>query len=248
LLGRLSDARGFTPWLRDLRAIEVLERVNEAQAREALAALSKGVAGHRVTEHARDARRRLTLVTPKPQPRPALADKSLPPHAYARLGTLRVRHELALTSLTYSKSGKTLATADDNTVYLWKADSGAEINRFKLDPGAIVCASPRALAIVSHKTRIVDMETGKSHTIIVERSAATRDASGVFLCGGLSADGSRLCLGLLADGGEQFAHVWDTQSGKLLTELPLPKDRLIGRLSPDAKTLLVMSRTQAAEL
>ncbi len=55
LLGKLADAVLPVETLQTLRAIEVLERIRTAPAREVLAALAKGAPGHRITEEARDA-------------------------------------------------------------------------------------------------------------------------------------------------------------------------------------------------
>jgi WD40 repeat protein len=59
LLDGIAQAEIPLETLQTLRAIEVLERIRTAQAREVLAALAKGAPGHRITEEARDAVERL---------------------------------------------------------------------------------------------------------------------------------------------------------------------------------------------
>ena len=51
--------------LQALRGIEILELIDSAEAREVLDGLAKGAAGHRITEDARDALRRLAPKTAK---------------------------------------------------------------------------------------------------------------------------------------------------------------------------------------
>ncbi|MCI0457878.1 MAG: WD40 repeat domain-containing protein [Gemmataceae bacterium] len=60
LLTKLEGAVVSPELLRDLRAVEVLERIGTVEARTVLEALSRGTAGHRVTEDARRSLERLS--------------------------------------------------------------------------------------------------------------------------------------------------------------------------------------------
>jgi hypothetical protein len=89
LLRRVAEPQGFAPWLRELRAIEVLEHINTPLARKTLAELADGATGHRVTEHARAALMRLTMKEAPAQPAGAHSDKPPAAIALARLGSPR---------------------------------------------------------------------------------------------------------------------------------------------------------------
>jgi RNA polymerase sigma factor (sigma-70 family) len=112
--------------------------------------------------------------------KPAEADPDgdpLPPGAFARLGTERLRHGGTVTSLAFSSNGKVLASAgQDWMVRLWDPVTGKEIRRLDhnvqtmaLSPdGAIVATScldpapPRAWPSEIGAVRIWDAATGKA--------------------------------------------------------------------------------------
>jgi hypothetical protein len=64
LLRRLEEPLTSPGLVRGLRAVEVLERIGNAEARQQLQALAKGAAGHRLTEEARAALGRLEKGSP----------------------------------------------------------------------------------------------------------------------------------------------------------------------------------------
>src|SRR5205085_3234171 len=63
----------------------------------------------------------------------------LPPHARARLGTIRLRHGSTINAVTFSPDGKTLAAAaQDQSLRLWDAATGKELKRFVGSGGSAV--------------------------------------------------------------------------------------------------------------
>src|SRR5262249_47570382 len=70
------------------------------------------------------------------EPAPAIHhDDPLPPGAIARIGTVRLQHGAAVSRLTFSPDGKTLASIGgySSVVHLWDVATGKEIRRFN-DP------------------------------------------------------------------------------------------------------------------
>lgn len=100
---------------------------------------------------------------------PALMDDDqLPTGALARVGTVRFRHGSVVTSLAYSKDGKTIVTASwDTTVRMWDAASGRELRAFSVSQAPVLAAvlSPdgKTLASAGRDMQIhrCDVVTGK---------------------------------------------------------------------------------------
>jgi WD domain, G-beta repeat len=165
LLRRLAEPQGFAPWLRELRAIEVLEHINTPLARKTLAELADGAAGHRVTEHARAALARLT-----PKDAPARlheagtgADKPPRAVALARLGSPRPHHDGRISFIQYSRSGKTLVTADAHEICLWDSAGGERKTRVRLEASTRLTANGESVLLRGARgVSLMDMDTGKT--------------------------------------------------------------------------------------
>src|SRR5262245_26719202 len=61
----------------------------------------------------------------------------LPEGAIARIGSTRLRHCWAVSSLAFLHDGRTLAAGDDEIVRLWDSASGKEIRHFNAEVGQI---------------------------------------------------------------------------------------------------------------
>jgi WD40 repeat protein len=245
LLSRLSDARGFTPWLRDLRAIEVLERVNTAEAREVLAALGKGAAGHRVTEQAREALRRMRAGqrAPVKAEERAARDKSLPPHALARLGSLHFRHAGNVRALSYAADGKTIVTADGGYVRLWDTATGKE--KLRISAYTQVVSNGRTAVFTTNEGIVfLDPATGKTRLVPAKKLTDAREPHALPDCAGISTDGTRLCLHF---DGNTITRIWDVQAERFVRGIDW-RAMFGPRMSPDAATILMTTDEPAAVL
>ncbi len=92
----------------------------------------------------------------------------LPEGAVARLGTVRMRHEGYVTSVSYSPDGQLLATTGtDETIRLWEYSTGKELRRLELRgrarPSQVAFSPDGTMLAVGGGTqiRIWEVATGK---------------------------------------------------------------------------------------
>jgi RNA polymerase sigma factor (sigma-70 family) len=85
-------------------------------------ALAQTGAGRAMTGRNRPGNLRVAI--PAHRAEPAAADGTLPPHAIARLGTTRLRHEGSVTSFAFSPDGRTLASTATDGVRFWDLATG----------------------------------------------------------------------------------------------------------------------------
>src|SRR5262249_4899001 len=99
----------------------------------------------------------------------ALGDP-LPPHALARMGTQRLRHQAFrnyISSVAFSPTGKVLATCGSEVICLWDPATGRLLRRLERQYVNTLCFSPdgKRLAVVGGgrgTVRFLDVATGKS--------------------------------------------------------------------------------------
>ena len=96
-------------------------------------------------------------------------DNRLPAGALLRAGTVRLRHGSVVTSLSYSKDGKTIVSASwDTTVRLWDAATLNEVRAFSVarSPLRAAALSPDGKLLASggwdRQVRLSDATTGKA--------------------------------------------------------------------------------------
>jgi RNA polymerase sigma factor (sigma-70 family) len=197
------------------------------------------------------------------EPKKAGVDRfgdALPEHAVARLGTVRFRHDGAITFAAFLPDGKTVLSAgEDGTIRIWEYPSGRELRRIVEPPAqtdskvglfrqraAIPSLSKdgKTLATSFDRSEILlfDVATGKKIQALHPRAdqkglSARQDSLTAF-----SPDGLRLAI-LSADGS---AHVWDWAKAKPLCTLAgpngIPNALLRGNIvwSPDGKVLATL--------
>jgi WD40 repeat protein len=140
----------------------------------------------------------------------------LPPHALARLGTVRFLHGGDIECLAYSPDGKLLASASVSTIVLWDAQSGRKVHTLDCQPNSVrtLAFSPDSKLLVSSsgiglethpELRLWDVTTGK----LVFALPETKEHAKVVA---FSPDGKIIWS---AHYGNQI-HSWDTQTGKLI--------------------------------
>jgi RNA polymerase sigma factor (sigma-70 family) len=177
----------------------------------------------------------------------------LPEGAIARLGTVRLRHGLNVSSVAFSPDRKTLASGgQDNTVRIWEIATGKEIHHFTaiMGPGGAyawvqsIAYSPDgkflAAGIGNGVGGVViwELATGKEARRFSEIQRAV--TSVVF-----SSDGKVLAAADVTG----LIRLWDASSGAALRQLKGHKEWVESiTFSPDGKTLASASRDKTIRL
>jgi WD40 repeat protein len=180
----------------------------------------------------------------KARPRVDLWGDPLPAEALLRLGSVRFRHQNAVTAIAFSPDGKTLASADsDGRGYLWRVSDGKEIRRF-IGHEFFVTAlafSPDgkllATASVDESVRLWVVATGAE---VRQLTAGNTVAAVVF-----SPDGKRLAFA----GEDRTVRIRDTETG---TEALVFRGHAKGiralAYSPDGQILASAGKDQGIRL
>jgi WD40 repeat protein len=164
----------------------------------------------------------------------------LPPGVRARLGTLRWRHDAAVSFVAYLPYGKTLATISANgMVRQWDSATGKQSRAFSVTKATTVALSAdgKTLAAAGDDAtvRLWDMASGK------EIRAFAGHGGSVFAVA-LSSDGKTLASAISGgfDHTKTKVRLWDVASGKELHTFA----RLACSLAfaPDKKTLASAER------
>jgi RNA polymerase sigma factor (sigma-70 family) len=180
---------------------------------------------------------------PRAVPVPERAGKDLhgdplPPHALARLGTVRFRHGARVSHLALAPDGHTLASiGHDKVVRLWDLATGRELRRFELldNTGGSVAFSPDGtlLAATGNGLRggvvLWEVKTGRE----VRR---WREANDWFLQAVFSPAGKTLA----AVGYHHRIFLWEVETGQLIRCLDGKEETLFRSaiaFSPDGRTL-----------
>jgi RNA polymerase sigma factor (sigma-70 family) len=153
---------------------------------------------------------------PKSNPKLDADGDPLPDGAFARLGSLRLRHGSPVTSAAFSPDSKLLATGSwDNTVRIWDPATGRVVREIHPQEGWIwgVAFSPDGTLLAtagdhrSKKVRLWDVKTGKPVRSFEGHTNAIRGLS-------YSPDGKTIASAA-QDG---TVRVWDAESGKELRQ------------------------------
>lgn len=137
----------------------------------------------------------------------------LPPAARLRLGTVRLRHGEAITFIAFTADGKQVLTASlDNTVRVWRRDTGAEVQRFTGGSMVALSANSKVLATrgEGNNLQIWDVENGKARG---EVKLANQSCNAIAL----SPDGKILA----ARGHEKIIYLYDSHSGNPLRQIKI---------------------------
>src|SRR5262249_6556576 len=145
----------------------------------------------------------------------------LPPGAVLRLGTIRLRHTAAVTSLSFAPDGRRLVAGSRNqTVHVWETATGRELVRWETATGremlqaegelgvSAVAFSPRAdrVATGGHQGAVClwDASTGKLRKRLGKHGSFVTQVA-------FSPDGRTLVTG----SSDERLHFWDVATGGL---------------------------------
>ena len=167
----------------------------------------------------------------------------LPPGAVARLGTLRLRHGGAVSSVAFSRDGKTLVSAgEDPVLRLWEVATGKEVRQFRGHQKAVltVAFSPDNKTLVSgsedHTIRIWDVATGRQ----LQEWTGPENAP---LRLAMSPTGRLLATG----GPENTVLLWDVLAGREVRRLKGHQKAVLAlAFSPDGSAACQGPRTGAS--
>lgn len=250
ILNKLDQPVAAPDKLRQIRAIEVLETLGNADARDLLQALAKGYPEHRQTRQAQEALARLKERAPMPdrwfawlknrQPAPN-KDEPLPFGARTRLGTTRYRHDGHGRPGAFTADGRLVISHDENAIYLWETQTGKLERRFDI---AAAC-----LAVAPKESLLAFGLTGRGQiggAVVYWNWQTGKELRRLDLPPGVSP--RRLAFS--ADGGKVYCQCtdenlrqWDIQSGQE-SSLWQPEGllRKLHGVSPDGALIMVGSR------
>jgi len=266
LLDRLQKPLSSPEKLRTVRAVEVLEMVGTAEAKELLQQLATGFAQHRLTQEAQDSLKRLQEranerrgLSPPGPPRlgggqPAADPKPgggpdgdpLPFGARTRLGTTLFRQAgsgpIRDNGVAFSSDSRLVAAIGRKTVYLWEAQTG-KLHR-KLDYSASSLALSRkgtllALALTGAAAQGYDIVLWDCRQEKELARIAMPPEPRLAMSLAFSPDGSQLLAANRSDS-SMILRAWDTTSLKETTlwKAANPQDRLVG-FSTDGSRVVV---------
>ncbi len=154
----------------------------------------------------------------RPRPGPVVAldryGDALPQGALARMGTIRLRMGSPVYNFSYSRNGQMLAAGGDRTVFLWKADTGAEVRQLSGHENRVlgVAFAPEGRTLASSSVdrtiRLWDLATGAE----IRRLEGHQATVGVVL---FSPDGGQLVSG----SADKTLRLWDVSNGSELRRL-----------------------------
>jgi WD40 repeat protein len=158
----------------------------------------------------------------EPLARTDLLGDPLPPHAVARMGSVRLRYQKPLGPMTFVADGKTLVVAthvEERALWLWNLADGKLLRKIELgalDAIGIACTPDGRLAAVLNyagEVEIVSLTTGK---LIRSLDTQRRRVSSIAL----SPDGTTLAGGCEGfHGRSNPVLLWEVASGKKLLTL-----------------------------
>ncbi len=182
----------------------------------------------------------------------------LPPHAVARLGTVRFRHDWTIFTSAISLDGRLLAGASGKSVQIWDAQTGRTLHRLSM-PGLrcdvlALAFAPDGKKLASYeeaavepqikgrierrgKLRITDVATGRTLRQFdrAKYNGRTRSIGIKYLA--FLADGKQL---LLRDEREVVVRLIDAESGKEIRAFHCQEEQLHSFThSPDGQLLAV---------
>jgi WD40 repeat protein len=167
---------------------------------------------------------------PKSPPAPPVAADALgdplPPHAVARLGTLRLRHQHWISGAAFTRDGKTLASSGhDHAVRIWDAQTGKEQASIPFTD----YRTPRAFGFSpSGKLLAGTADVNKANLFLWDATTgkqvhALAGHKGEVLAATFADDET-----LASVGRDGYVRWWDTATGKQLRQW----DALAGRFRP----------------
>jgi WD40 repeat protein len=236
ILSRLDEPVVAPEKLREIRAVEVLETLSSAEAKDLLQLLAKGYSEHRQTRQATESLRRLNDREPLPERWIAWAksqlpvadkDDPLPFGARVRFGTTRFRHQsqggpTGRNSGGFSADSRLVISHDQDAVYVWETQTGKLQRKFPLAAACFAVAPKDPLLALGLTDRgqkngavvLLNWQTGKELRRL-ELPAGTTPIQLAF-----SPDGGKV----LCQNSDDKLSAWDIISGRE-TSLWQPTDK-----------------------
>jgi RNA polymerase sigma factor (sigma-70 family) len=171
----------------------------------------------------------------------------LPPHALARLGTLRFRHEWTIYTSAVSPDGRLLAGGGNDAAQVWDSRTGRTLLRL---PGHIngvkaLAFTPDGKWLASYgwemKLRITEVATGRGVREFDRKKDALLNNPSTLSYLAFLPGGKQL---VLKDGGEPVVRLLDAETGREVRAFTGEGKHLYGMaLSPDGKLLAAAEDT-----